>query len=86
MRSIDDMQKTKKIDNHIYHNFYVRSKGNQFKNKRVLVEAIHKAKLEKAKPDERKSESYCHPQLLGWLLTIHHPSSWRSPLEGSEGP
>merc|ERR1719240_440688 len=38
-----------KIDNHIYHGFYVKSKGNQFKNKKVLIEALHKAKTEKAK-------------------------------------
>ena len=37
----------KKITKDIYNHFYLASKGNQFKNKSVLIEAIHKIKQEK---------------------------------------
>jgi large subunit ribosomal protein L19e len=46
-RLLKKYRQAKKISSDIYHHFYLASKGNQFKNKSVLIEGIHKMKQEK---------------------------------------
>merc|ERR1712127_114465 len=55
-RLLKKYREAKKITKDICHHFYIAAKGNQFKNKSVLVEGIHKMKQEKIREKDLEKQ------------------------------
>merc|ERR1711976_825369 len=55
-RLLRKLKKNRKIDKNLYHKFYLGSKGNLYKNKKVLIEAIHRERNEKLRQEKLDQE------------------------------
>lgn len=55
-RLLRKYRKQEKIDATLYHQCYLNAKGNQYKNKRVLIEAIHIERNEQKRAEQLEQQ------------------------------
>lgn len=75
-RLLRKYRETNKIDKHLYHNLYMKVKGNVFKNKRLLIETIHKNQNEKGR-EKVLLDQFVAKKSKSISFIKHQNSLWR---------